>query len=48
LKSRRKEKAMFTTEEIMKSIILGGIATLGVMFCYGGFAAKRTVYKILF
>jgi ammonia channel protein AmtB len=39
---------MFTTEEIMRSIVLGCVITLGMMFFYGGLSAKRTIYKILF
>jgi len=39
---------MFTTEEIIASIIFGAMITIGMMFCYGGFVAKQIVYKILF
>ena len=39
---------MFTTEDIMKYIVLGGIVTLGMIFFYGGLVAKRTISKVLF
>jgi predicted neutral ceramidase superfamily lipid hydrolase len=39
---------MYTKEEMMVSVILGAIVTVGMMFCYGGFVAKQIVYKILF
>jgi hypothetical protein len=39
---------MFTTKEIIASIIFGVMVTIGVMFCYGGLIAKKAVHKILF
>jgi hypothetical protein len=39
---------MFTTREIIVSIIFGAMVTIGVMFCYGGLIAKKATHKILF
>ena len=41
-------RAMFTTKEIIASIIFGAMVTIGMMFCYGGFVANKIVYKIVF
>jgi len=39
---------MLTIREIITSIFFGAIITIGMMFCYGGFVAKKNVYKIVF
>lgn len=39
---------MLTTGEIIASIIFGAMITIGIMFCYGGFVAKKIVYKTVF
>jgi hypothetical protein len=39
---------MLTAGEIVASIIFGAMITIGIMFCYGGFVAKKIVYKIVF
>jgi len=39
---------MFTTREIIASIVFGVIVIIGVTFCYGGLIAKKAAHKILF